>query len=101
MEIGKGTREEIVKWNRMTALRFQTGWKHQTSPSSLRDKNKTKKVLHCDVLMKAFNFSLLSDLIFFFSFFFFFFLNAGHPCFRAFRRSRVPSLAVIDQVDSS
>ena len=30
------TREEIVKWNQMTALRFQTGARHQTSSVSLR-----------------------------------------------------------------
>ena len=30
------TREEIGKGNQMTALRFQTGGKHQTSPASLR-----------------------------------------------------------------
>ena len=30
------TREEIAKWNQMTALRFQTGGRHQTSPASLR-----------------------------------------------------------------
>ena len=34
--LGRGTREEIAKWNQMTALRFQTGGKHQTSPASLR-----------------------------------------------------------------
>ena len=36
--IGKGRREreEIVKWNQMTALRFQTGERHQTSLASLR-----------------------------------------------------------------
>ena len=33
--LGKTTREEIVKWNQMTALRFQTGGRHQTSPVSL------------------------------------------------------------------
>ena len=33
---GRRTREEIVKWNHMTALRFQTGERHQTSPASLR-----------------------------------------------------------------
>ena len=27
------TREETVKWNQMTALRFQTGRRHQTSPA--------------------------------------------------------------------
>ena len=29
------TREEIVKWNQMTALRFQTGERHNTSPAPL------------------------------------------------------------------
>ena len=26
--LGRGTREEIVKWNQMTALRFQTWGRH-------------------------------------------------------------------------
>ena len=30
------TREEIGKGNQMTALRFQTGGRHQTSPAALR-----------------------------------------------------------------
>ena len=30
--LGRKTREEIVKWNQMTALRFQTVGRHQTSP---------------------------------------------------------------------
>ena len=34
--LGRRTREEIAKWNKMTALRFQTGRRHQTSPASLR-----------------------------------------------------------------
>ena len=34
--LGRRTREEIEKWNQMTALRFQTGGRHQTSPASLR-----------------------------------------------------------------
>ena len=34
--LGRRTREEIVKWNQMTALRFQRGGRHQTSPASLR-----------------------------------------------------------------
>ena len=34
--LGRRTREEIAKWNQMTALRFQTGVRHQTSPASLR-----------------------------------------------------------------
>ena len=29
--LGRRTREEIAKWNQMTALRFQTGGRHQTS----------------------------------------------------------------------
>ena len=33
--LGRRTREEIAKWNQMTALRFQTGERHQTSPASL------------------------------------------------------------------
>ena len=34
--LGRRTREEIAKWNQMTALRFQTGGRHQASPASLR-----------------------------------------------------------------
>ena len=34
--LGRRTREEIAKWNQMTALRFQTGGRHQTSRASLR-----------------------------------------------------------------
>ena len=34
--LGRRTREEIAKWKQMTALRFQTGGRHQTSPASLR-----------------------------------------------------------------
>ena len=34
--LGRRTREETAKWNQMTALRFQTGGRHQTSPASLR-----------------------------------------------------------------
>ena len=34
--LGRRKREEIAKWNQMTALRFQTGGRHQTSPASLR-----------------------------------------------------------------
>ena len=33
---GRRTREEIAKWNQMTALRFHTGGRHQTSPASLQ-----------------------------------------------------------------
>ena len=38
--LGRRTREEIAKWNQMTALRFQTGGRHQTSPASLRGRSK-------------------------------------------------------------
>ena len=34
--LGRRAREEIAKWNQMTALRFQTGGRHQTSPASLQ-----------------------------------------------------------------
>ena len=34
--LDRRTREEIAKWNQMTALRFQTGGRHQTFPASLR-----------------------------------------------------------------
>ena len=34
--LGRRTREEIAKWNQMTALRFETKGRHQTSPASLR-----------------------------------------------------------------
>ena len=32
---GRKTRDEIVEWNQMTALRFQTGGRHQASLASL------------------------------------------------------------------
>ena len=34
--LDRRTRGEIVKWNQTTALRFQTGGRHQTFPASLR-----------------------------------------------------------------
>ena len=37
--LGRRTREEIVKWNQTTALRFDTGGRDQKSPASLRGKN--------------------------------------------------------------
>ena len=33
--LGRRTREEIAKRNQMTALKFQAGGRHQTSPASL------------------------------------------------------------------
>ena len=39
------TREEIAKWNQMIALRFQTGGRHQTSPTSLRGSVKVLKII--------------------------------------------------------
>ena len=36
MGVSRRTTEETVTWNRMTALRLQTGRRHQTSPASLR-----------------------------------------------------------------
>ena len=34
--LGRKTRDEIVKWNQMTALRFQDRGRHETFPASLR-----------------------------------------------------------------
>ena len=34
VRVGRRTREETVKWNQMTALRFQTGGRHQTTLTS-------------------------------------------------------------------
>ena len=34
--LGRSTRDVMAKWNQMTALRFQTGGRHQTSPASLQ-----------------------------------------------------------------
>ena len=34
--LGRRTGQAIAKWNQMTALRFKTGRRHQTSPASLR-----------------------------------------------------------------
>ena len=34
--LDRRTREEVAKWDQMTALRFQTGGRHQISPASLR-----------------------------------------------------------------
>ena len=36
--LGRRTREEIAKWNQMTALRLQTGGRHQTFPASFGEK---------------------------------------------------------------
>ena len=43
--LGRRTREEIAKWNQMTALRFQIGGRHQTSPASLRGNTGEKSML--------------------------------------------------------
>ena len=44
--LGRRTREEIAKWNQMTALRFQTGGRHQTSPASLRGERHRERKLY-------------------------------------------------------
>ena len=44
--LGRRTSEEIAKWNQMTALRFQTGWRHQTTPASLRGREKKAHYIH-------------------------------------------------------
>ena len=41
---GRSTRQETVKWNQMTALRFQKGEKHLISPACLRgERNSTNR----------------------------------------------------------
>ena len=40
--LGRGTRKKIVKWNQMTALRFQTGGRRQTSLASTEQPLKLK-----------------------------------------------------------
>ena len=90
--LGRRTREEPAKRNQMTALRFQTGERHQTSPASLRGErergererkrereNKQKVVvffLSCVFFFFNLYFILfvLYDLYLFFLSFFFFFL---------------------------
>ena len=52
------TREEIAKWNQMTALRFQTKGRHQTSPASLRGtlqnvSSQTTQQTHTDTLQNV------------------------------------------------
>ena len=44
--LGRRTREEIAKWNQMTALRFQTGGRHQTSPASLQGESERRGGFH-------------------------------------------------------
>ena len=38
--LGRRTREDVATWNQMTALRYQTGGRHQTSPASLRGEDR-------------------------------------------------------------
>ena len=49
--LGRRTREEPAKRNQMTALRFQTGGRHQTSPDSLQGRTRininTLHILRC------------------------------------------------------
>ena len=48
--LGRRTRQKIAKWNQMTALRFQTQERHQTSPASLRGVNRgTMKVYQLNI----------------------------------------------------
>ena len=43
--LGRRPREEISKWNQMTALRFQTLGRYQTSLASLRGRTNMKMLL--------------------------------------------------------
>ena len=40
--LGRRASEEIAKWNQMTALKFQTWGRHQTSPASLQGECRKK-----------------------------------------------------------
>ena len=51
--LGRRTRKEIAKWNQMTALRFQTGGRHQTSPASLRGCTHSEPTARCIYHKKA------------------------------------------------
>ena len=44
MGVYRRTREDIVKWNQMTALRLQTGERHQRSLASLQGFIKVKQI---------------------------------------------------------
>ena len=58
--LGRRTREEIEKWNQMTALRFQTGGRHQTSLASLRGDQSTNSVVNVpNVHFKALDYLVL------------------------------------------
>ena len=46
--LGRREREEIAKWNQTTALRFQTGGRHQTSQTSLWGNTKVVCELFAD-----------------------------------------------------
>ena len=43
MRVGIRTSEKTVKWNQMTTLGFQTRWRHQTFPASLRETDRARK----------------------------------------------------------
>ena len=60
--LGRRTREEIAKWNQMTALRFQTVGRHQTSPASLPGEEKQKvDTLHVVESEECIAFSLFKN----------------------------------------
>ena len=46
MRVSRRTGVETVKWNQMTALRFQTGGRHQISPSSLQGIERRRRTRH-------------------------------------------------------
>ena len=64
--LGRRTREQIAKWNQMTALRFQTGGRHQTSPASLRGVRKDRRTVFeiscCSIVCRGESNSVLKAL---------------------------------------
>ena len=48
--LGRKTRDEIVKWNQMTALKFHTCGKHQTFQAPLRGCQRKTIILYTCIL---------------------------------------------------
>ena len=48
--LGRRTRDEIAKWNQMTALGFQTGGRHQTSPASTSERGAVYRMRRTDAM---------------------------------------------------
>ena len=60
--LGRRTREEIAQWNQMTALRFQTGERYQTSRASLRGSNYSRQEIKQEFKKHNLQFIFLTHL---------------------------------------